>query len=66
MIIKNCPAIENIYEMTGDYDANDLPIMRLDTPNYCVKHKKTCDKVEDCIIKKVIKEYKITEFEVGI
>lgn len=57
-IVKNCPANEKIYEMTGDFDANDLPIMRLDTANYCAKHKRTCDEVDNCLMKDIIETCK--------
>lgn len=55
-IVKNCPAREDIYEWTGDYyDAEkNKPIMQLDTPDYCTKHKKTCDKIADCELKKTL------------
>ena len=64
MIITNCPAREDLYDMTGDYDDNELPIMVIDTPDYCVKHKKTCDKVDDCIIKSAIRNKTTEMFEV--
>lgn len=53
-IVKNCPARDDLYDLTGDFDEHDNPIMSIDTPDYCVKYKKTCDKVDDCVIKQNI------------
>ena len=65
MIVRNCPANEDLYEFTDDYDIWDNPIMVLDTPNYCCKYRKTCDKINDCIIKGIIKNgYNENEFEI--
>ena len=54
MIVTNCPALEDIYDMTGDYYSNGEPILSIDTPNYCIKHKKQCNLVANCIVKNVI------------
>ena len=51
-IVKNCPAREDIYACEFDADGNLY--QKMDTPNYCVKHKKICDEISDCIIKKQI------------
>lgn len=54
MIVSNCPALEDILEWTGEFDARENPIMTLDTADYCVKHKKSCKEVENCVVKTVI------------
>lgn len=64
MIITNCPGWEHIYEFTGEYDANDLPVTTMDTPYYCRKLKQPCDKVDDCIIKSAIRNKTTEMFEV--
>lgn len=51
-IVKNCPALEDIL----NYEVQDGLIIEtgIDTANYCIKYKKTCDKISDCVIKRVI------------
>lgn len=59
MIVSNCPARTDI--MNFEFINNNYVETGIDTANYCLQHKKQCQKVEDCIIKQVIQ--KKGEFE---
>ena len=61
-IIKNCPAREDILEIT-DW-VNDKPIYKVDTPDYCCRHKKVCSKVDDCVIKNIIRNKNTAVLEI--
>lgn len=52
-VIKNCPAREDIYTMTDEFDDNALPVMELKEKDFCVKHGKSCFKEQDCVIKRI-------------
>ena len=52
-IVKNCPAIQNLMEWTGEFDNNENPIMTLDTADYCIKNKCECVNVDNCLIKQI-------------
>lgn len=60
-IVQNCPAREDIcnYEVTQEGNIIETSI---DTPNYCVKHKQTCDKIADCLVKQVIETAKKRDY----
>lgn len=53
-VIKNCPAREDIYIMTDEFDENALPVMELKEKDFCVKHGKPCFKKQDCVIKNLL------------
>lgn len=53
-IIKNCPAIQNLMEWTGEFDNNENPIMTLDIADYCIKNKCECVNVDNCLIKQIV------------
>lgn len=52
-IIKNCPAIEDIvnYEINKD---GDIIQTGIDTPDYCIKSKKQCKDITDCVMKRIV------------
>ena len=52
-IVKNCPAREDICDYDVTQEGNIIET-GIDTPNYCVYYKKTCDKITNCLIKQVI------------
>ena len=62
-IVKNCPAIKDLMEWTGDFQ-NDSPVFTLDTLNYCTKNKQECKTVTNCIIKNVIKSNDTKDFKI--
>lgn len=64
MIIKNCPALEDIPELTDDVDPYGNRIYKIDTPDYCCKYKKQCKNIDDCIIKSAIRNKTTAMFEV--
>lgn len=53
IIIKNCPSIEDIvnYEINKDGDFIQIGI---DTPDYCIKNKKHCKDITDCLLKQIV------------
>lgn len=61
-IVKNCPAREDIFDYDIDENGN-ICRQKIDTPDYCVKHKKTCDKVDNCITKWIIKNCKNKQYD---
>ena len=61
MIVINCPAREDILNYEIDSNGNFF-VTGIDTPDYCVKHKKLCNEVYDCITKRVM--YKKERFKV--
>lgn len=52
-IVRNCPSIEDIvnYEINKDGDFIQTGI---DTPDYCVKNKKQCKDITDCLLKRIV------------
>lgn len=54
MIVTNCPAREDIPELEYDISIERYVVIGIDTKDYCVKHKKQCKDVANCIVKQVI------------
>lgn len=64
-IVRNCPSIEDI----ADYEINkdgDFVQTGIDTPDYCVKNKKQCKDITNCLLKRIVdkcKDYKLIAYE---
>ncbi len=53
-IIKNCPCLEDIYDAEFDNDGNMRKILQ--QQNFCIRNEKSCDKVLNCLLKRILKE----------
>lgn len=54
MIVVNCPAREDIPELEYDASIERYVVIGIDAKDYCVKHKKRCKEVKNCVVKTVI------------
>ena len=60
-IIKNCPCLEDIYDAEFDNDGNMQKILQ--QQNYCIRNEKSCDKVSDCLLKRIVEKCKDAQDE---
>ncbi len=63
MIIRNCPANCDIPEGHTDNEGNFI-IEGWEERNWCEYFRTNCENVSECLIKKIYKDYNITEFEI--